>query len=215
MDLLEANMIKAQNYPIMILTMILALFVIMQGCATVKPVVGSEQIVEKSNDDKPDWITQIPEETEKDYFFRGAKTSALSLDAGLSDSRKLAIGQVVSFISSLGMEDYSNVRREHGIPDDDEDVATIIEDGVRVLSKNIARAVKELETYYEKVEKVTHEGVKYYYNVYMLVKYPKEEYVRALRESTKKQKEQAKAENNKKAVEFLDKMNDRFMNVEY
>jgi hypothetical protein len=186
-----------------------ALLGFMLSCSSNKPV-GSETVVEENPSSKPDWVTQIPESEDGLHFFRGFKTNSLSLEDGLTDARQHAIGQVISMISADGMEDYNKARVEMGIPESREDVGTVIKDGLRILSRNVARGVKEIESYYEKVERVTHTGVRYFYNVYILVKYPEEEYRRALAETLNEQKKAARAQSNKAAEEFIDQMNQRF-----
>jgi multidrug efflux pump subunit AcrB len=189
------------------LALVIGLFII--GCTSVGPI-GSERVVERNPSSTPDWAITIPETEDGMHFFRAFKTNALTLEDGLTDARQNAVGQVISFISAAGMEDYNKARVEIGMAESREDVGTVIKDGLRILAKNVARGVKEVSSYYEKVERITSTGVKYYYNIYILVRYPDEEYQKALAETITEQKKAAREMNNQAALQLIEEMEQRF-----
>jgi len=168
-------------------------------------VVGSERIIEKSGD-KPGWVTKIPRENDEYYFFRGFKTSSLSLEDGLTDARLNAIRQVLEMIQSQGLVDYKKARVETGLAETREDIGSVTEDGLKILSKTVASGVKELESYTEKVERFTPQGVRYYYNVYTLVRYPKSEFEKAVALAASRQNAELRGQNNEQAQEVLDEL---------
>jgi hypothetical protein len=117
---------------------------------------------------------------------------------------------VIEMIEQKGRADYSSVRVERGIPETDEDIGSVIEDGLKILAENVVRGVKEQESYFEKVEVFTGTGLQYYYNIFSLVSIPETEYQVAMQRSIDAMKVQARRENNARAERFLDEMNRRF-----
>ncbi|PNU18652.1 hypothetical protein C2E25_16520 [Geothermobacter hydrogeniphilus] len=180
------------------------------GCAGQKQLPGSETVVETSGGDRPDWVTEVPEDEDGLMFFRGFKTKAVTLEGGLTDARENASRQIIEMIEQRGMADYSNVRVERGIPESDADIGSVINDGLKILSDNVVRGIKERETYFEKVEVFTGSGLKYYYNVFSLVAIPENEYRVAMQRAVDTLKVRAREQNNAKAEAFLDEMNKRF-----
>ncbi len=182
--------------------------VITAGCSSHKlTTLGSERIVESSGS-KPGWVKKIPGESDEFYFFRGFKTGALSLEDGLTDARSNATRQVLEMIQSQGLIDYKKARVETGLAETREDVGSVTEDGLKILSKTVASGVKELESYTEKVERYTPGGIRYFFNIYTLVRYPKAEYDKAValtaRDSNAARREQSNAQASE-VLENLDK----------
>lgn len=188
------------------LILFIAASILSLGCSASKlDVIGSEQIIEKSGD-KPGWVKKIPRENDEHYFFRGFKTNALSLEDGLTDARSNAIRQVLEMIQSQGLVDYKKVRVETGLAETREDVGSVTEDGLKILSKTVASGVKELESYTEKVERFTPQGVRYYYNVYTLVRYPQSEFEKAVALAASQQNAEMRMQNNEQAQDVLDEL---------
>ena len=188
------------------LILLIAASILSFGCSASKlDVIGSEQIIEKSGD-KPGWVKKIPRENDEHYFFRGFKTNALSLEDGLTDARSNAIRQVLEMIQSQGLVDYKKVRVETGLAETREDVGSVTEDGLKILSKTVASGVKELESYTEKVERFTPQGVRYFYNVYTLVRYPQSEFEKAVALAASQQNVEMRMQNNEQAQDVLDEL---------
>ena len=188
------------------LILLIAASILSFGCSASKlDVIGSEQIIEKSGD-KPGWVKKIPRENDEHFFFRGFKTNALSLEDGLTDARSNAIRQVLEMIQSQGLVDYKKVRVETGLAETREDVGSVTEDGLKILSKTVASGVKELESYTEKVERFTPQGVRYYYNVYTLVRYPQSEFEKAVALAASQQNAEMRMQNNEQAQDVLDEL---------
>ncbi len=188
---------------------VLALAVIaLAGCSAQKmTMMGSERTIEKSGD-KPDWVYEIPKENKEYFFFRGFKTGAVSLEDGLTDARSNATRQVLEMIQSQGLVDYKKARVERGLASSREDIGSVTEDGLKILSQTVANGVKEMETYTEKVERVTPEGLRYFFNVYTLVRYPRQEYDRAVALAASAKNSVQRAVNDaqaQKVIEDLDK----------
>ena len=178
--------------------------VIAAGCSSNKLTsVGSEKIIERSGD-KPNWVKKIPREDDEYFFFRGFKTGALSLEDGLTDARSNATRQVLEMIQAQGLIDYKKARVETGLAETREDVGSVTEDGLKILSRTVASGVKELESYTEKVERYTPTGVRYFFNVYTLVRYPRSEYDKAVALAAREANSAIREQNNAQAQEVLD-----------
>ncbi|MFQ6104628.1 MAG: hypothetical protein ACE5OP_10090 [Candidatus Glassbacteria bacterium] len=147
----------------------------------------------------------IPKTRDGVMYFRGLKTGAVSLEAALTDARMHATRQVAEMVQTKANVDYENARVEYGLARDDSDIGNVIRDGIIMLSDAVVQGIKEKESYWEKVQEVTHDGVRYFYNFYMLVSLSEEDYKRIALEVIERQKEEARARNNTKAEEFLDK----------
>ena len=183
-------------------------FLLLAGCSGKQlSVIGSERVIERSGDD-PKWVYKIPKEDKEYFYFRGFKTGALSLEDGLTDARANAIRQVLEMIQAQGLVDYKKARVEHGLAERREDIGSLTSDGLKILSRTVAMGVKELESYTEKVERITPEGVRYAYNVYTMVRYPKIEFDKAVALAVTERAAEAREKNDQEAgmvVEELDK----------
>ena len=191
-----------------IMLILSCVFILLAGCSGNQfSVIGSERVIEKSGD-TPKWVFKIPKEDEDYYYFRGFKTSALSLEDGLTDARANAIRQVLEMIQAQGLVDYKKARVEHGLAERREDIGSLTSDGLKILSRTVAMGVKELESYTEKVERITPEGVRYAYNVYTMVRYPKIEFDKAVALAVTERAAETREKNDQEAgmvVEELDK----------
>ncbi len=195
--------LTARTLGVFALTLLLAAL-LAAGCSANKlTVIGSERVVEKSGD-RPDWVNKIPKETDEFYHFRGFKTGALSLEDGLTDARANALRQVLEMIQSQGLVDYKKARVEKGLAETREDVGSVTSDGLKILSNTIASGVKELESYTERLERVTPEGLRYFYNVYTLVRYPKAEFDKAVALAARERMADLRGASNEAAEKVLD-----------
>ncbi|MFQ5964335.1 MAG: DUF4384 domain-containing protein [Candidatus Scalinduaceae bacterium] len=143
---------------------------LLAGCVTEKYVDRPPRVP------RPEWVNKVPDEDEKYHYFVGRKTHALTYESGWDDAFQNAVSKISRMIQSKVTVDYDKQRYERGIAHDTEisDAGSYIRDRVRILSSEIARGVKEVAAYSEDllVEKAIR------YNVYVLVRYPKDEYKR-------------------------------------
>lgn len=187
---------------------------ILPVCAGTKKVVGSQTLIEKSGD-KPDWLTEIPENKKGMMYFRGLKTNAATLDGGINDARQHAFQQIAEFINTEVNVDYERARVEYGIPRDDKDIGSVVRDTVISLAREVVKGAREKQSYWERYEEVTPTGVRTFYNVYMLVQLSEEDLKRTAERVIEREKEKAREMKNKKAEEFLDKFRNEIMERDY
>lgn len=186
-----------------------AVMVLMIGCGEKVPV-GTQKVVE-SQGEKGDWIYKIPSNQKGMAYFRGVKTGAPTLEGGLNDARMHAAQQVAEMVKTEVNIDYERARVEYGIPRDDRDIGSVVRDAMIALSDAIVQGVKEVKSYWEKVMEKTPEGVRYFYNVYVLVSISEDDYKRIANQVLEKEIEKARAKNNKKAEEFLNNFRNEIM----
>ena len=189
--------------------LLIGLFLV--GCASVpKRQIGEEWLIESSGN-KSGWITKIPETKGGVIYFRGIKTHAPTLDGGLTDARQHAARQVAEMVENQVNVDYERARVEYGIPRDDEEIGSVTRDLTIALSDAVTQGVKEKESYWERWSEQLATGIGYFFNVYTLVTLTEEDYKRIANQVFEEKIEKARAENNKKAEEALDKFRKEVM----
>ncbi|ODS29758.1 MAG: Tetratricopeptide repeat protein [Candidatus Scalindua rubra] len=142
----------------------------MFGCAP-------EQYVKRTTKvPHPEWVDKVPDEDENYHYFVGRRTHASTYESGWDDAFQNAISKISRMIQSRVTVDYDKQRYERDIVHDIEihDTSSYVRDRVRILSSEIARGVKEAASHYEEAR--LENAIRY--NVYVLVRYPKDEYVR-------------------------------------
>lgn len=174
------------------------------SCAPKKPI-GTQTLVQKKGE-CGDWIYAIPKTKDGIAYFRGAKTGAVTEEGGLNDARMHAAQQVAEMVKTEANVDYERARVEYGIPKDDKDIGSVVRDAFIALSDAIVQGVKEVKSCVEKYEEITHEGVRYFFNVYTLVSISEDDYKRIAAQVLEKEREKARQMKNKKAEEFLERM---------
>ncbi len=187
---------------------------ILPMCAGTKKVVGSQTLIEKSGD-RPDWLTEIPENKKGMMYFRGIKTNAATIDGGINDARQHAYQQIAEFINTEVNVDYERARVEYGIPKDDKDIGSVVRDAIISLAREVVKGAREKQSYWEKYEETTPTGVRTFYNIYMLVQLSEEDLKRTAERVIEQEKEKAREKKNKKAEDFLDNMRKEIMERDY
>jgi len=171
---------------------------------------GEREVVERSDDAKPKWVTKkVPKPEAGKIFFRGARTRSTTYEDGMTDARMDAIKGIAQMAQTELYSDYEKARAEFGAPKDDKDIGTVIKEGINAFSETVVNGVIEEDTYYEKYKEYASGKVSYFYDVYLLVSISDKAFKDAANSILEKQKEKARAEKNTKAEDFLDKMRDR------
>lgn len=174
---------------------------ILSSCATRGPIVGKQSVVETSGK-KGNWINAREDYFEKkgDMYFRGMVHRAYDLALGRRQAEADAKKRIAESITSLVRTEYEDYARGANMSEDD--VGRFVADGVAWTSGNVrVSGVMPDESYWEKVETTTYEGVEYFYNCYSLLKMSKTDYNRARKRAIDGLIEKARAENNREAEE--------------
>jgi len=160
------------------------------------------KLVERSQRKKPSWVTREKKADEKYLYFSGIRTGAQRLEDGESDAVKNAVRKIVEYFGQEGVILYEKKRTE---------IETELLDQVKFKGAAAVRAAKLQEMYYEKWQRpapygagqgTTKDRVQSSYDVYVLIRYPKEEL------------EKERAAQRKKAIELTKGAFALFQNAE-
>ncbi|UCC73421.1 MAG: hypothetical protein JSV86_02325 [Gemmatimonadota bacterium] len=172
--------------------------------------VGTEVIVERSAGERPDWITEPPEDDDGMKFFSGGEEGYVDYAMGLRMAKAEAwqeLGESVLGIwsSLLQASEVGGKERLQQYARNFQELAV----------KEISLSGTEVEErYYEKVAVKTTYGVEYHYNAFVLVKVPEDEYHTAQLRALEQLRNRAKRENNTDAEEFIDEAIQRLNEIE-
>lgn len=157
------------NKSLILIVALLSVY-LLPGCITEKTVKS------KLNSPRPEWIDQVPDEDESYHYFVGRRALASTYEAGWDDAFQNAVSKISRMIQSRVIVDHEKQRHERDILHDTEihDTSSYVRERVQLLSSEIARGVKEVASHYE--ELYLEDTVRY--NVFILVRYPKDEYER-------------------------------------
>ena len=123
-------------------------------------VFTSNVLIDSTSPEKPTWITKIPKDDEEYFYFRGMETEAEKKEDGIANGRNQAIRQIIELLGEKGFIKYDYIRKKDDVT---------IEDELRMKGYGIVRGAIEKEVYWEKRKKG--------HDVYILVAYPKKEYM--------------------------------------
>lgn len=134
--------------------------------------IGSEVIVESSRRRAPKWIKQVPKQSLRYYYFVGKDSSYQQTDRYAYQD---ALSNLSAYLSTRSTSLYKKIEETHGL----EEAKVLRKTYIQNLSRaSISGAIKK-DVYWEKVEKLTREGIKPFYRYYVLLAIRK----KALRDS--------------------------------
>jgi len=120
----------------------------------------------RSHKQEPIWTKELPE-TKDILYFRGVATHKSRLEEGLNDAFANGVQQIVELLGIKGERKYDRERSEQGI---------VIHDYIHMSARAEVKGVREVDNYWEKHAEEDKEKVDYYWNVWVLLSWPKEEY---------------------------------------
>lgn len=178
------------------------------GCAGPgkRPVIiREERIVERSREFRPEWIFTPISIQEGILSFSGGVEGRADYSLALRKARGEVIKNIITGMKSKVRREFSDAARELGISD--AELSELLTDTVgKMMDIYQMHGIKSKETYYEKAERPTDEGVEYFYNCYQLVELSEGEYIEWRNAALQSLKDKAKAENNKKIEEITTKL---------
>jgi len=172
--------------------------------------VGTEVVVERSDGDRPDWITAPPEDDDGMKFFSGGEEGYSDYAMGLRLAKAEAWQELGE--SVLGIWSSLLQASEVGGKDRLQQYARNFQE---LAVKEISLSGTEVEErYYEKVAVKTSYGVTYHYNAFVLLKVPEDEYHMAQLRALEQLRNRAKREANPDAEEFIDEAIQRLNEIQ-
>ena len=190
-----------RNIPIVVL--VVSMFF---GCSGTKEMqVGEEQIVERSNEERPSWVTSVSNEQNGFIFVTGEISRAKERAFGVSQANADGIQKMLNTMNNQAKSASTQALR--GANMDEGDVGRYSEFAVSWISNSYQiSGVTTPTTYWEKVMKKTAQGVEYFYNCYVQLKISKVDYNKALAGSYDEMKRKAQEANNTKAEDVAKKL---------
>lgn len=180
-----------------------AVLMLIAGCAgrPKPPVIGKEQIVEKSAKARPEWILTPAFEKKDILYFSGGVTGRANYSLALRQAKMEAVKNVTEGIQAKVRTEFTEAVRGSNISE--ADLGEFVSDAIGVITENLnIQGLKPTEIYHEKVERTTATGVEYSYNCYYLLEISEPDYMQARNIALEGLRDRAKAENNAKAEEI-------------
>jgi len=141
--------------------------------------MGKVRVVETS-DGKDAWVTSDKDYFEKDgrMYFRGVVTERQDLALAKREAKAEAVKNIAEKINVRVRTEFEAAARGSNVTA--EGLSGFVEDAVAWVSENLnIQGISPEKTYWERAEKVTPEGLKYSYNVYVLCQIPITDYEKA------------------------------------
>lgn len=154
---------------------------VLVGCAggrVRRGAVGSEVVVKREPEKKPEW-TGMPYEEKKDkLFFKGEANKVYDKALGFTEAKANAIQNLIEAIKIKARSEFSKAIK--GVNVSQSAIGQYLDNVIAWTSDNLSvSGVIPVHEYYEKVQVTTHEGVKYHYNCYVQLSISLENYIRA------------------------------------
>lgn len=173
------------------------------NCSTVN--MGEETVIEKSNDDTPDWLFKTPKDQDNKIFFVGRKDRIFKRNLGIQQAKASATSEIAKKISQRVRTEF--VETATGTNISEESIQEHLDYTVAYVADNVhVSAVQDEEIYWERVKVLTSEGIKYYFNIFVLVSIPKEEYQKAKNLAASKMMGAQSVEAKKLGREVMDRL---------
>lgn len=166
--------------------------------------IGQERIVESSDKKSPKWVSQPPKKTRKYYYFVGEDTSYKNTDRY---AYQVALSKAGSFFNTRATSTFKRIEESTNAFE----ANVLREEFIKNTSEAGIKGALHKDTYWEKVEKLTENGIKYFYRVYVLVSLDRKS-IKATEEATLKlQEEKAQDEALKATLQTIrQELNDEY-----
>jgi len=182
--------------------------ILIGGCAgpgKSPKIIGQERIVERSREFRPDWIYTPISIQEGILSFSGGVEGRADYSLALRKARGEVIKHIIEAFQGKVQKEFSEA--VSGLSISKDELGEVLTDTLgMIMDVYQMHGIKPKETYYEKVERTTAEGVEYFYNCYKLVEISETEYIEWRNAALQSLKDKAKAENNKKIEEITTKL---------
>lgn len=177
----------------------------MFGCAPRKRI--GERVLLKQEGDCGAWIYVIPKSNKDTMYFMGVSTKNLREEEAFNEARMHATNQIAEMAGIHITSLYEEAISEIGIPHDEKEIGYILNEGMIAFVDNLIKGAKVDRWCKKEYESASgSEGMKYLYDVYVLIAIAVEDYKKIGDDVLSKMKEEAREKKNKKAEEVLERM---------
>lgn len=155
---------------------------LLASCATTPSVIqGEKQLIEKSHSTKPEWVIDIPKETEKIIYSVGVRTDSPSLEGGETDARMNAARKILErFFGLKTTIEYQRLRKTF---------ETNYLDQMKATGGGEIFGTKTKAVYWEKYEIKQPDKITYSYDIWVLLEVKVDDITRALEKMENRRRE--------------------------
>ncbi len=162
-------------YKAVIIALILIAPIMLSSCQE-ELKIGQERVVERSHKKPVKWVKSPPKHKRKAFYFVGEDTSYKNTDRY---AYQVALAKASTYFNARVKTAFSRTESSNN----DFKSSVMREELIKNISETTLRGARHKETYFEKVEKLTENGMKYFYRVYVLIELDKKA-VKATEEAT-------------------------------
>jgi len=190
------------------------LFFVSCGCsAPVSDLVGDEEIVETSRDEKPEWLGR-PMCPDKKVCATGSRSRSSALDFARTDAQADAVKQFARQLESRAKAYFGSNRNEKGLPEvgDSPQVDQVVNELFAMASKVTIQDVRVEDFWWKRYRSMGQDGrLHYYIDYYILVSISESTWKSKVSEVINKGKELAMGANLQKMEEQLEKFGEEVL----
>jgi len=159
------------------------------ACASERrSIKGEKHLIEKSHGEKPDWVVNIPKETEKFIYSTGVRTDAPTMEGGETDARMDAARKILERFFGLKTKiEYQKLRKTF---------ETNYLDQMKATGGGEIFGTKTKAVYWEKYEVLQQDKITYSYDVWVLLEVRVDDITKALDKMENKRREYIKLSRN-------------------
>ncbi len=128
-------------------------------------IAGERTLVESSAERPPEWVLREPASDDQFHYFRGVRTNAPSYEGAETDARQNALAGIIQFLGLRVTVDYERMRTEE---------RTAIQDALRSVGGADIFGTRLSDIYFRKWRVNEGDRVRYEWDVFVLVRFPRE-----------------------------------------
>jgi len=175
-------------------------------CISCASRIGEMKIVEESGS-KPGWVKSDQEYYERNNImhFRGQVNDRDDLQLGKREAKAAAIQNISEKINILVSTEFAAATKGSNV--DSEGLNSVVQDGVAWISNKLnIQGISADRVYWQKLQKITRDGVTYIYNIYSLAQIPVGDYNEAKKMALRALREQYLKEGKREAEEIAKRL---------
>jgi hypothetical protein len=188
-----------KNASKLVLLLFLTLLFGLTACQERDYKLGQEIVIESSKTFTPKWVKKPPKKDLRHYYFVGQDTSFQRTDRY---AYQVAVSEVSQFLNTRASKLYQRVEKSKNI----DNVDILREEYIQNISQSTLTGVQKKDVYWEKVNRITDDGIKSFYRYYVLVSIRK----KALKQSELRTiKDQIEKQSNEDIAKALNRLKER------
>ena len=163
--------------------------------------IGQEKTIETSHNKAPKWVKYPPKHSRNHFYFVGEDTSYKNTDRY---AYQVALAKASSYFNTQVKASFSRLENSENTFN----TTVLREELIKNISESAIVGAKHKSTYWEKIEKLSENGIKYFYRVHTLVEFDKKA-IKATKEATLEM--QINRQSNKKHQQLIQDLKKELM----